>query len=52
MLNFLSDLAVTAAFFFPVFFFTFVILWRLRPKGFYTILLGFFLEVVFLRNGL
>lgn len=51
MINFLSDFAITAAFFFPLFFFTFAVLWRLRQKGFYTILLGLFFEVVFLRLG-
>ncbi len=49
--NFFIDLGITASLFFPLFLFTFSVLWRLRYKGSYTVLLGFFFEAVLLRLG-
>ena len=51
MRDFIIDFAIMAGLMFPLFFLTFAVLWRLRAKGWYTLLLGFFFQVVFLRAG-
>jgi hypothetical protein len=51
MKSFLFDTAIMASLFFPVFLVTFAILWKLRSKGAYTVLLGFAFQVIFLRVG-
>ena len=49
-MNFFIDLVLMASFF-PFFLLTFVGLWRLRSRGFHTVFLGFFFQMVFLRIG-
>ncbi len=46
MKNFFIDLGITTLVFFPVFIFTFAMLWRLKSRGFYTIFLGLFFGVI------
>ncbi len=51
MARFFLDTAITIAVFLPFCLFTLTILWRLKSKGVYTLLLGFFFEIVFQFAG-
>lgn len=51
MKAFLIDTAIMASLFFPVAILTFSVLWKLRSKGAYTILLGFVFQSVFTALG-
>ena len=51
MARFFVDVGITLLLFLPVFCLVFAVLWRLKSKGAYTLLLGFFFEVVFLFAG-
>ncbi len=51
MYHFLIDLGIMALLFFPLFLLVFSLLWHLRSKGFYTVLLGLFFQIVLLYVG-
>lgn len=51
MKDFFIDTGITALLFFPLFFLVFAVLWRLKANGAYTLLLGFFFEIVTLLVG-
>ena len=52
MARFFLDLAIAVAVFVPFCLFTLAVLWRLKSKGTYTILLALFFMVVFQVIGL
>ena len=51
MARFFVDLGITTAVFLPLFLLTSAVLWRLKDKGAYTLLLAFVFEIVFLFAG-
>ena len=51
MARFFTDLGIALLLFFPTFSFVLAVLWRLKSKGAYTLLLAFVFEIVFLFAG-
>lgn len=51
MESFFTSVAIAVSVSLPICFFVFAVLWRLRSKGAYTLLLCFFFVAVFMRLG-